>query len=107
MTDDQMFQMDAALAAAVGASVKSGGDAKQASQQLLSFKQRVLGLVEIYVKKVHAVSDLVVFRLLHICCLRGADPNSCHQLCTRATDRQKCAAGLNCTCLAACTSRGH
>ena len=67
MTDDQMFQMDAALAAAVGASVKSGGDAKQAAQQLLSFKQRVLGLVEIYVKKVGIESVPIIFRLLHFC----------------------------------------
>ena len=52
MGDDEMFQMDKALAAAVGASVKSGGDARQAAQHLLSFKQRVLGLLEIYVKKV-------------------------------------------------------
>ncbi len=67
MTDDQMFQMDAVLAAAVGASVKSGGDAKQAAQQLLSFKQRVLGLVEICVKKVDIMSVPVMFRLLQFC----------------------------------------
>ena len=75
MTDDQMFQMDAALAAAVGASVKSGGDAKQAAQQLLSFKQRVLGLVEIYVKKVGIVSVPVMFRLLQFCFPGGGGPS--------------------------------
>ena len=84
MTDDQMFQMDAALAAAVGASVKSGGDAKQAAQQLLSFKQRVLGLVEIYVKKVRAGSVPVMFRLSHTCFPGGgglANPYRCDELC--------------------------
>lgn len=49
--DDQMFQMDDKIAAALKVMARGGANAKESQEAILSFKFRVIGLLEIYVKK--------------------------------------------------------
>ena len=51
--DDQMFQMDDKIAAALKVMARGGANARESREALASFKFRVIGLLEIYVKKVH------------------------------------------------------
>ncbi|KAL3135482.1 hypothetical protein ABBQ38_005962 [Trebouxia sp. C0009 RCD-2024] len=47
--DDQMFQMDDKIAAALKVMARGGANAKESQEAILSFKFRVIGLLEIYV----------------------------------------------------------
>lgn len=49
--DDQMFQMDDKIAAALKVMAKGGANAKESREAISSFKFRVIGLLDIYVKK--------------------------------------------------------
>ena len=50
--DDQMFQMDDKIAAALRVMAKGGANARENREAISSFKFRVIGLLDIYVKKV-------------------------------------------------------
>ncbi|KAL3158646.1 hypothetical protein ABBQ32_011390 [Trebouxia sp. C0010 RCD-2024] len=50
--DDQMFQMDDKIAAALKVMARGGANARESQEAISSFKFRVIGLLEIYVKKV-------------------------------------------------------
>lgn len=50
--DDQMFQMDDKIAAALRVMAKGGANARESREAISSFKFRVIGLLDIYVKKV-------------------------------------------------------
>lgn len=49
--DDQMFQMDDKIAAALKVMARGGANARESQEAISSFKFRVIGLLEIYVKK--------------------------------------------------------
>ena len=49
--DDQMFQMDDKIAAALKVMAKGGANARESREAISSFKFRVIGLLDIYVKK--------------------------------------------------------
>ena len=54
--DDQMFQMDDKIAAALRVMAKGGANARESREAISSFKFRVIGLLDIYVKKVSALA---------------------------------------------------
>lgn len=49
--DDQMFQMDDKIAAALKVMAKGGANARESREAISSFKFRAIGLLDIYVKK--------------------------------------------------------
>lgn len=50
--DDQMFEMDDKIAAALRVMARGGANARQSREAIATFKFRVIGLMEIYSKKV-------------------------------------------------------
>jgi hypothetical protein len=50
--DDQMFQMDDKIAAALRVMARGGANARESREAIATFKFRVIGLMEIYIKKV-------------------------------------------------------
>lgn len=54
--DDQMFQIDDKIAAALRVMAKGGANAKESREAISSFKFRVIGLLDIYVKKACSLS---------------------------------------------------
>lgn len=54
--DDQMFQMDDKIAAALRVMARGGANARESREAISAFKFRVIGLIEAYIKKVSAVS---------------------------------------------------
>ena len=50
--DDQMFKMDDKIAAALRVMARGGANARQSREAIATFKFRVIGLMEIYIKKV-------------------------------------------------------
>lgn len=50
--DDQMFKMDDKIAAALRVMARGGANARQSREAIATFKFRVIGLMEIYSKKV-------------------------------------------------------
>jgi len=50
--DDQMFKMDDKIAAALRVMARGGANARESREAIATFKFRVIGLMEIYIKKV-------------------------------------------------------
>ncbi len=50
--DDQMFQMDDKIAEALRVMARGGPNARESREAIATFKFRVIGLMEIYIKKV-------------------------------------------------------
>lgn len=50
--DDQMFQMDDKIAEALRVMARGGANARESREAIATFKFRVIGLMEIYIKKV-------------------------------------------------------
>ncbi len=49
--DDQMFQMDGKIAAALRVMARGGANARESREAISTFKFRVIGLIEVYIKK--------------------------------------------------------
>ena len=49
--DDQMFQMDDKIAAALRVMARGGANARESREAVSAFKFRVIGLMELYIKK--------------------------------------------------------
>ena len=50
--DDQMFQMDDKIAAALKVLARGGANARESREAIQNFKFRVIGLIEVFIKKV-------------------------------------------------------
>ncbi len=56
--DDQMFKMDDKIAAALRVMARGGANARESREAIATFKFRVIGLIEIYIKKVGLIQPL-------------------------------------------------
>ena len=56
MDDDQMFQMDDKIAAALKAMARGGANARESREAIAAFRFRVIGLLEIFMKKVCSIA---------------------------------------------------
>jgi len=56
--DDQMFKMDDKIAAALRVMARGGANARESREAIATFKFRVMGLMEIYIKKVGLIQPL-------------------------------------------------
>ncbi|DBB15045.1 TPA: hypothetical protein ACH3X3_004628 [Trebouxia sp. C0006] len=73
--DDQMFKMDDKIAAALRVMASGGANARESREAIATFKFRVMGLMEIYIKKVPS-SPLLAAALP---ALLGALTGACQQ----------------------------
>ena len=62
--DDHMFEMDSKIAAALKVMAKGGANARESREAMQNFKFRVIGLIEIYIKKVSSSASAVQSALI-------------------------------------------